>query len=103
MLDNMLLSSSISLTKLWFSVTRKEQRTRFAIRQIDPVRQWKLSPVDLASVDKWDDYTRAKEEQFRYTDTDESPWITIKSNDKKRARNNAQRKIVRKSQYHNKH
>ncbi len=60
MLENMILGSGISLTKLWFSVTRKEQRTRFAIRQIDPVRQWKLSPMDLASLDKWDDYTRAK-------------------------------------------
>ena len=61
MLENMILGSGISLTKLWFSVTQKEQRTRFAIRQVDPVRQWKLSPMDLASLDKWDDYTRAKE------------------------------------------
>ena len=85
-----------------FSVTRKEQRTRFAIRQIDPVRQWKLSPMDLASLDKWDDYTRAKEEQFRYTDTEESPWITIKSNDKKRARVNAMRYVLSKFEYTNK-
>ena len=69
MLENMILGSGISLTKLWFSVTQKEQRTRFAIRQVDPVRQWKLSPMDLASLDRWGDYTRAKEEQFRYTDT----------------------------------
>ena len=102
MLENMLLGSGISLTKLWFSVTRKEQRTRFAIRQIDPVRQWKLSPMDLASLDKWDDYTRAKEEQFRYTDTEESPWITIKSNDKKRARVNAMRYVLSKFEYTNK-
>ena len=88
MLENMIMGSGISLTKFWFSVTQKEQRTRFAIRQVDPVRQWKLSPMDLASLDKWNDYTRAKEEQFRYTDTNESPWITIKSNDKKRARLN---------------
>ena len=72
MLENMIMGSGISLTKFWFSVTQKEQRTRFAIRQVDPVRQWKLSPMDLASLDRWDDYTRAKEEQFRYTDTDES-------------------------------
>src|SRR5699024_12173849 len=65
MLENMLLGSGISLTKLWFSVTRKEQRTRFASRQIDPVRQWKLSPRDLASLDKWDDYSRAKAEERR--------------------------------------
>lgn len=99
MLENMLMGSDISLTKLWFSVTQKEQRTRFAIRQVDPVRQWKLSPMDLASLDKWDDYTHAKEEQFRYTDTNESPWITIKSNDKKRARLNAMRYVLSKFNY----
>lgn len=99
MLENMILGSGISLTKFWFSVTQKEQRTRFAIRQVDPVRQWKLSPMDIASLDRWDDYTRAKEEQFRYTDTDESPWITIKSNDKKRARINAMRYILSKFEY----
>ena len=87
------------MTKFWFSVTQKEQRTRFAIRQVDPVRQWKLSPMDLASLDRWDDYTRAKEEQFRYTDTDESPWITIKSNDKKRARINAMKYVLSKFEY----
>ncbi|WP_297005512.1 polyphosphate kinase 2 [uncultured Corynebacterium sp.] len=99
MLENMLMGSGISLTKFWFSVTQKEQRTRFAIRQVDPVRQWKLSPMDLASLDKWDDYTRAKEEQFRFTDTNESPWITIKSNDKKRARINAMRYVLSKFDY----
>lgn len=99
MLEDMIMGSGISLTKLWFSVTQKEQRTRFAIRQVDPVRQWKLSPMDLASLDKWEDYTRAKEEQFRYTDTDESPWITIRSNDKKRARINAMRYVLSKFEY----
>ena len=99
MLENMIMGSGISLTKFWFSVTQKEQRTRFAIRQVDPVRQWKLSPMDLASLDRWDDYTRAKEEQFRYTDTDESPWITIKSNDKKRARINAMNYVLSKFEY----
>ena len=79
------------VTKFWFSVTQSEQRTRFIIRQVDPVRQWKLSPIDLQSLDKWDDYTAAKEEMFRRTDTDVAPWITIKSNDKKRARINAMR------------
>ena len=102
MLENMILGSGISLTKFWFSVTQKEQRTRFAIRQVDPVRQWKLSPMDLASLDKWEDYTRAKEEQFRYTDTDESPWITIKSNDKKRARLNAMRFFLNQFDYEDK-
>lgn len=62
--EQMLVNDGISLTKLWFSVSAAEQRTRFAIRQVDPVRQWKLSPMDLASLDKWDAYTKAKEEMF---------------------------------------
>lgn len=89
--ERMLVESGIHLTKFWFSVTRLEQRTRFAIRQIDPVRRWKLSPMDLASLDRWEDYTRAKEQTFLRTDTDHAPWITVKSNDKKRARLNAMR------------
>ena len=89
--EKMLINSGISLTKLWFSVTTGEQRTRFAIRQIDPVRQWKLSPMDLESLDKWDTYTAAKERMFEVTDTDYAHWTTIKSNDKKRARINAMR------------
>ncbi|MCT1690483.1 polyphosphate kinase 2 [Brevibacterium sp. p3-SID960] len=91
MFEKMLIDSGIHITKFWFSVTQSEQRTRFAIRQIDPVRQWKLSPMDLESLDRWEDYTKAKEETFRRTDTDHAPWITIKSNDKKRARLNAMR------------
>ncbi len=82
------------MTKFWFSVTRSEQRTRFIIRQVDPVRQWKLSPIDLESLDKWDAYTEAKEEMFRRTDTDDAPWTTVKSNDKKRARLNAMRAFL---------
>jgi polyphosphate kinase 2 (PPK2 family) len=89
--EQMLVDSGINLTKLWFSVTQQEQRTRFAIRQIDPVRRWKLSPMDLESLDKWEAYTEAKEEMFLRTDTDHAPWHTIKSNDKKRARVNALR------------
>jgi polyphosphate kinase len=89
--EEMLVDSGIRLTKLWFSVTQQEQRTRFAIRQIDPVRRWKLSPMDLESLDKWEAYTEAKEEMFLRTDTDHAPWHTIKSNDKKRARVNALR------------
>jgi len=68
-LERMLVRSGIHLVKLWFSVSRDEQRTRFAIRQVDPVRQWKLSPMDLASLDKWSEYTEAKEAMFFYTDT----------------------------------
>ncbi|WP_231446182.1 polyphosphate kinase 2 [Brevibacterium zhoupengii] len=100
--EKMLIDSGIHVTKLWFSVTQREQRTRFAIRQIDPVRQWKLSPMDLESLDRWDDYTAAKEEMFRRTDTDHAPWITIKSNDKKRARLNALRYFLNQFDYEDK-
>ncbi|ALR13203.1 polyphosphate kinase 2 [Mycobacteroides saopaulense] len=100
--EQMLVNDGISLTKLWFSVSSAEQRTRFAIRQVDPVRQWKLSPMDLASLDKWDAYTKAKEEMFSLTDTDHSPWIVVKSNDKKRARVNAMRHVLGKFDYDDK-
>jgi polyphosphate kinase len=89
--EEMLVDSGFSLTKLWFSVTQTEQRTRFAVRQIDPVRRWKLSPMDIESLDRWDAYTEAKETMFLRTDTDHAPWTTVKSNDKKRARINAMR------------
>jgi len=92
--ERMLVDSGISVTKYWFSVTQSEQRTRFIIRQVDPVRQWKLSPMDLQSLDKWDAYTAAKEAMFRRTDTEWAPWTTIKSNDKKRARINAMRHFL---------
>ena len=93
-LERMFVRSGVHLIKLWFSVTRNEQRTRFTIRQVDPVRQWKLSPMDLASLDKWDDYTEAKEAMFFYTDTADAPWTVIKSNDKKRARLEAMRHVL---------
>ncbi|HEY5855126.1 MAG TPA: polyphosphate kinase 2 [Aldersonia sp.] len=92
--EQMLVDDGIDLVKYWFSVSPLEQRTRFAIRQVDPVRQWKLSPMDLASLDKWDDYTAAKEEMMRRTDTDFAPWTVVKSNDKKRARVNAMRYVL---------
>jgi polyphosphate kinase 2 len=92
--ESMLVASGIHLIKLWFSVTQGEQRTRFTIRQIDPVRQWKLSPTDLASLDKWEAYTDAKEAMFSYTHNDLSPWTVIKSNDKKRGRINALRHVL---------
>ena len=100
--EHMLGESGVHVTKFWFSVTRSEQRTRFIIRQVDPVRQWKLSPIDLESLGKWDDYTEAKEQMFRLTDTDEAPWTTIKSNDKKRARLNAMRSFLAQFDYANK-
>ena len=97
--EKMLVDSGITLTKFWFSVTQSEQRTRFAIRQLDPVRRWKLSPMDLESLDKWEKYTQAKKEMFRRTDTDWAPWTTIKSNDKKRGRINAMRYFLNKFDY----
>ena len=100
--EHMLVDSGVHLTKFWFSVTQSEQRTRFMIRQVDPVRQWKLSPIDLESLDKWDAYTAAKEEMFRRTDTEVAPWITVKSNDKKRARINAMRAFLTQFDYDDK-
>ncbi|MCP8939634.1 polyphosphate kinase 2 [Alsobacter sp. SYSU M60028] len=88
-LERMLVRSGIRLFKFWFSVTREEQLRRFRSRETDPLKQWKLSPIDRASLDKWDDYTEAKEAMFFYTDTADAPWTIIKSNDKKRARLNA--------------
>jgi len=84
--ERMLVRSGIRLVKYWFSVTREEQKRRFDSREHDPLKQWKLSPIDRASLDKWDDYTEAKEAMFFYTDTADAPWIIIKSNDKMRAR-----------------
>jgi polyphosphate kinase 2 (PPK2 family) len=100
--ERMLVRSGITLIKLWFSVSRHEQQTRFVIRQVDPVRQWKLSPMDLASLDRWDDYTAAKEAMFFYTDTADAPWTVVKSNDKKRARLEAMRHVLSRFDYENK-
>jgi len=97
-----LVRSGVHLTKFWFSVTRKEQRRRFTEREAHPLKQWKLSPIDLASLDKWDEYTKAKEAIFFYTDTADAPWTVIKSDCKKRARLNAIRYILHKMPYTNK-
>jgi polyphosphate kinase 2 len=86
-LERMLVRSGIRLFKYWFSVTREEQR-RFDAREVDPLKQWKLSPIDKASLDKWDAYTEAKEAMFFNTDTADAPWTIVKSDDKKRARIN---------------
>jgi len=93
-LEQMLVRSGIRLFKYWFSVTQEEQRARFASRETDPLKQWKLSPIDKASLDKWGDYTEAKEAMFFYTDTADAPWTVIKSNDKKRARINCMRHFL---------
>jgi polyphosphate kinase 2 len=87
-LERMFTRSGIRLYKYWFSVTQGEQRSRFTARGTDPLKQWKLSPIDKASLDKWTEYTEAKEAMFFYTDTADAPWTVIKSDDKKRARIN---------------
>jgi polyphosphate kinase 2 len=97
-----LTRSGIYLIKFWFSVSRAEQRRRFKERQAHPLKQWKLSPVDLASLDKWDEYTKAKEAMFFYTDTADAPWTVVKSDCKKRARLNAMRYVLHKLPYTNK-
>jgi len=101
-LERMLVRSGIRLFKLWFSVSREEQFRRFQKRRTDPLKQWKLSPIDLASLDKWDDYTEAKESMFFYTDTADAPWTVVKSDDKKRARVNAMRYMLSQLDYPNK-
>jgi len=93
-LERMLVRSGIRLFKYWFSVTQAEQHRRFKARETDPLKQWKLSPVDRASLNKWDDYTEAKEAMFFYTDTADAPWTIIKSDDKKRARLNCMRHFL---------
>src|SRR2546429_1034001 len=101
-LERMLVRSGIHLVKYWFSVSRREQQTRFVIRQVDPVRQWKLSPTDLASLDRWDDYTEAKEAMFFYTDTPDAPRTAINSNDNTRARFQAIRHLLSRFGYDDK-
>jgi len=94
-----LTRSGMHLVKFWFSVSRKEQRRRFKNREVHPLKQWKLSPVDRASLDKWDEYTKAKEATFFYTDTTEAPWTVVKSDCKKRARLNSMRYVLHKLPY----
>jgi polyphosphate kinase 2 len=99
--EQMLVDSGIRLYKFWFSVSRNEQLRRFMARRKDPLKQWKLSPVDLASLDKWDEYSHAKEAMFLHTHKNQAPWTVIKSDDKKRARLAAMRKILSSIPYTN--
>jgi len=92
--ERMLVRSGIRFYKYWFSVTQDEQKRRFDARATDPLKRWKLSPIDKASLDKWDDYTDAKEAMFFYTDTADAPWTIVKSNDKKRARLNCMKHFL---------
>lgn len=100
--ERMQTASGVHLIKFWFSVGREEQRARFMARSNDPVKQWKLSPTDLASIDKWDAYSHAKEAMFFYTDTPNAPWTVVKSNDKKRARIEAMKYVLNAFPYPNK-
>jgi len=97
--ERQLVRSGVHLFKFWFSVSRAEQRRRFKERRAHPLKQWKLSPVDMASLDKWDDYTRAKEAMFIHCDTSDAPWTVIKSDCKKRARLNAMRYLLSRLPY----
>ena len=100
--ERQLVRSGVYLIKFWFSVSRQEQRRRFKEREAHPLKQWKLSPIDIASLDKWDDYTKAKEAMFFETDTADAPWTVINSDCKKRARLNAMRYLLHKLPYANK-
>jgi len=99
--ERQLVRSGVRLFKFWFSVSQAEQRRRFKERRAHPLKQWKLSPVDMASLDKWDDYTRAKEAMFVHCDTSDAPWTVIKSDCKKRARLNAMRYLLNRTPYTN--
>jgi len=97
--ERMLIDDGILLVKFWFSVSRSEQLTRFVIRDVDPVRRWKLSPVDLASLDRWDAYTVAKEAMFAATHTTFAPWTVVNGNGKRLARLEAMRHVLSRVDY----
>ncbi len=92
--ERMLVNSGTLLFKYWFSVSRDEQLRRFIARRDDPLKHWKLSPIDIKSLDRWDDYTEAKQSMFFHTDTADAPWTVVKSDDKKRARINCMRHFL---------
>lgn len=100
--ERMIQADGVRLMKFWFSVGRQEQLHRFNSRKHDPLKQWKLSPMDLASLDRWDEYTKAKEDMFFYTNTSHSPWTVVKSNDKKRARIECMRYVLSQIPYEGK-
>ena len=101
-LERNLIRSGIYLFKFWFSVSKEEQKRRFNDRENHPLKQWKLSPIDKASLDKWNEYTDSKEKMFFYSDTSDAPWIVIKSNCKKRARLNTMRYVLNRFSYNDK-
>jgi polyphosphate kinase 2 len=97
--ERMLVRSGIILLKYWFSVSDEEQERRFQSRMMDPSRRWKLSPMDLESRKRWEDYSRAKDEMFARTNIPEAPWFTVEADDKRRARLNCIRHILHKIPY----
>lgn len=100
--ERMLVNSDTILFKFWFSVTRQEQLRRFSSRKHDPLKQWKLSPIDIESLDRWDDYTAARQSMFFNTDTADAPWTVVKSDDKKRARISCMRYFLNQLDYDDK-
>ena len=84
----MIVRSGVRLVKYWFSITDEEQQLQFLMRIHDPLKQWKLSPMDLQSRVRWEEYTKAKESMFLRTNIPEAPWYVVEANDKRRARLN---------------
>ncbi len=97
--EHMLFENGVDIIKFWFSITQEEQIKRFNARKKDPIKQWKLSPVDLKSLEKWDVFTHYKEEMFNQTHTSVAPWMIVNSNDKRRARLEAIRYVLSKFEY----
>jgi polyphosphate kinase 2 len=98
--ERMLVEDGILLRKYWFSVSDEEQQRRFRDRLDDPMRRWKLSPMDLESITRWEEYSRAKDEMFVQTDTPEAPWYVVESDDKRRARINMIAHLLSTIPYH---
>jgi len=99
LLEKMWVDSGIHLVKLWFAVGQEEQRKRFMARETDPLKQWKLSPIDKVALNKWDDYTQARDNMFVNTNTDACPWNVIYAEDKKRARLEAMKCVLNQFDY----
>lgn len=97
--ERMLTRSGIKVIKYWFSITDQEQQLRFMMRILDPMKQWKLSPMDLQSRIRWEDYTQVKEEMFERTNISEAPWYIVEGNDKKRARLNCMHHLLQQVPY----
>jgi len=100
--EAMLVRSGLRLFKFWLTIGREEQLRRLHARRHDPLKHWKLSPIDLKAIEKWDDYTRARKTMFAETDTTVAPWAVIKANDKRRARINAMQHLLSELPYDHK-